>query len=77
MTDGRTRVISMRSGRRFAVLALATLLLTATGCPLLMVGSLGYEGYKYDKTGRLPGMPPPQSFSDASHAQATPAGNYN
>jgi Zn-dependent protease len=60
---------------RRLVLALLVLLLFATaGCPLLMVGSLGYEGYEYDKTGHLPGMPPSQS-SGASHAQATPSHN--
>lgn len=60
--------------RRLSLVGLVLWLLTATGCPLLMVGSLGYEGYEYDKTGHLPGMPPAQS-SDASHAQATPSHN--
>ncbi len=63
----------MVSSRRLVLGALATLLLTATGCPLLMIGSLGYEGYKYDKTGRLPGMPPSQTSSDAPKSQATPS----
>ncbi len=63
--------------RRLVWGVLMVLILTATGCPLLMVGSLGYEGYEYDKIGRLPGMPPSQSSSDTSHAQATPAGDHN
>ena len=43
--------------------ALAILALAAAGCPLLMAGSLGYEGYEYEKTGSLPGFPsnPPPS----------------
>jgi hypothetical protein len=47
-----------------AVLALAAM--CAGGCPLLMVGSLGYEGYKYEKTGKLPGMPDQSSSSSSS-----------
>ncbi|MGH8013621.1 MAG: hypothetical protein ACREQ4_14085 [Candidatus Binataceae bacterium] len=39
------------------IVMLAMLLLGLTGCPALMLGSLGYEGYKYEKTGTLPGMP--------------------
>ena len=44
--------------RRFVVVALAVVALGLSGCPALMVGSLGYEGYQYEKTGQLPGMPP-------------------
>jgi hypothetical protein len=47
--------------KRFLVpVALATLTLGASGCPLLIassVGSVGYEGYEYEKTGTLPGFP--------------------
>ena len=40
----------------------------ADGCPLLIAGSLvgllGYEAYKYKKTGTLPGMPSkPEPFT--------------
>jgi hypothetical protein len=52
-----------------AVLALAGL--SAGGCPLLMVGSLGYEGYKYEKTGKLPGMPDKSSSSSASSSSSS------
>jgi hypothetical protein len=31
-----------------------------------MLGSLGYEGYEYHKTGTLPGMPPSQSSSSST-----------
>jgi len=44
----------------------AALALGAAGCLPLMVGSLGYEGYEYHKTGTLPGMPPSQSSSSSS-----------
>lgn len=37
--------------------ALAILSLGATGCPMLLIPSLGYEAYEYHKTGTLPGMP--------------------
>ncbi len=47
-----------------AVLAIAAM--CASGCPLLMVGSLGYEGYQYHKTGKLPGMPDESSASSSS-----------
>ena len=45
---------------------LVVLCLAAAGCLPLMVGSLGYEGYEYEKTGTLPGMPPSQSSSTSS-----------
>jgi hypothetical protein len=47
-----------------AVLAIAGM--CAGGCPLLMIGSLGYQGYKYEKTGKLPGMPDKSSSSSSS-----------
>jgi hypothetical protein len=37
--------------------AIAVLAIAVAGCPLLLIPSLGYEGYEYHKTGRLPGMP--------------------
>jgi hypothetical protein len=52
-----------------AVLALAAI--CAGGCPLLMVGSLGYEGYKYEKTGKLPGMPDQSSSSSSSSSKSS------
>jgi len=42
------------------VVAFALLALSLSGCEVLMLaslGSLGYEGYEYEKTGQLPGMP--------------------
>ena len=54
--------------KRLAVAMLAALALGAAGCfslPL-MLGSLGYEGYEYHKTGTLPGMPPGQSSSSST-----------
>jgi hypothetical protein len=51
-----------------AVLAIAAM--CAGGCPLLMVGSLGYEGYKYEKTGKLPGMPDQSSASSSSSSSS-------
>ena len=56
--------------KRLAVLMLAALALSASGCLPLMVGSLGYEGYEYHKTGTLPGMPPSQSSSSSSSSTA-------
>ena len=50
---------------------LAVLALAAAGCPLLMVGSLGYQGYEYHKTGKLPGMP--DKATPTSHSTSRPA----
>jgi hypothetical protein len=56
--------------------ALVGLLLGAAGCLPLMLGSLGYEGYEYEKTGKLPGVPEqpqesPTPAADSGHgAQA-------
>jgi hypothetical protein len=48
--------------RWLAVGGLAMLALGIAGCLALMVGSivgsLGYAGYEYEKTGTVPGMPP-------------------
>ena len=35
--------------RSIAVIALAVAALFSSGCPALMVGSLAYQGYKYEK----------------------------
>jgi hypothetical protein len=51
--------------------ALAILMLALAGCPLLLVGSLGYEAYKYKKTGTLPGMPSKPKPSAAHEAKPT------
>jgi len=38
-----------------------------------MLGSLGYEGYEYEKTGKLPGMPPQATIQKpTSHASPAP-----
>jgi len=47
--------------RWLAVSGWAMLALGIAGCPALIVastvGSLGYAGYEYEKTGKVPGMP--------------------
>jgi hypothetical protein len=57
--------------RWLGVSGLAILALGIAGCPALIVassaGSLGYEGYQYEKTGKLPGMP--------SQSQSQPRAN--
>lgn len=57
--------------------ALTMLAIAASGCLPLMVGSLGYEGYEYTKTGTLPGMPAMPSSSSGAPPQAasTPSAN--
>jgi hypothetical protein len=58
-----------------AVTGLAMLALGITGCLALMVGStvgsLGYAGYEYEKTGTVPGMPP----QSQPNAKPTPSLN--
>jgi hypothetical protein len=64
--------------RRWLVMViLALLALALTGCPALMVGSLAYEGYEYEKTGTLPGMPSqtPLPSNEKSNSRATPSPN--
>ena len=46
--------------------ALVLLPLTTCGCLPVMIGSLGYEAYKYEKTGEIPGVP-----SKSARASAT------
>jgi hypothetical protein len=58
--------------RCLALAALAILTLTLAGCPLLLAGSLGYEAYKYKKTGTLPGLPSKPKPATAHHAKPTP-----
>jgi hypothetical protein len=56
------------------LMALAIFALGLTGCPVLMIGSLGYEGYKYHETGRLPGMPAQTNHSSkGASPQPTPS----
>jgi hypothetical protein len=58
--------------RKFVAIAvLAVAAMCAGGCPLLMVGSLGYSGYQYEKTGKLPGMPDQSSSSSTSSSSTT------
>jgi hypothetical protein len=58
--------------KQLAVVMLAAVALGAAGCLPMMIGSLGYEGYEYHKTGTLPGMPPSQASSSSTTAkQAT------
>ena len=42
---------------RAIMVMLAILAIAASGCLPLMIGSVGYEGYEYEKTGSLPGWP--------------------
>lgn len=49
---------------------LGALFVTAGGCLPLMVGSLGYQAYRYEKTGEIPGVP--SNFGQASN-QNSPA----
>ena len=52
--------------------ALAILAVAASGCLPLMVGSLGYEGYEYEKTGSLPGFPTMPSANPSPPARPQP-----
>jgi hypothetical protein len=36
-------------------------------------GSLGYEGYQYEKTGKLPGMPSQSQSQSQPRANPTPS----
>jgi hypothetical protein len=60
-----------------AIGALTIMALGIAGCPALMLGSLGYTGYEYEKTGTLPGMPPKSHSptNDKPNAQPTPSPN--
>lgn len=39
------------------IIAVIAAALSCSGCIWLAIPSLGYEGYEYEKTGSLPGMP--------------------
>jgi hypothetical protein len=47
------------------------------GCLPLMIGgavaSVGYEGYKYEKTGNLPGVPPKSQVARTRHRRTQSA----
>ncbi len=58
--------------KALAVTALAILAIAASGCLPLMVGSLGYEGYEYEKTGSLPGWPVMPSADPSPSVQTQP-----
>jgi hypothetical protein len=63
--------------RWLGVSGLAILALGIAGCPALIVassaGSLGYEGYQYEKTGKLPGMPSQSQSQSEPRANPTPS----
>jgi hypothetical protein len=59
------------TGKYLAIGALAVFGLCASGCPALMVGSLAYQGYKYEKTGKVPGMPDNSSSSSSSASSSS------
>jgi hypothetical protein len=54
--------------RRWLVLVtLAVLVVGLSGCPALMLGSLGYESYEYEKTG-LTGNADARRYSESNFA---------
>ncbi len=59
-------------GGWLAILALALVGLSASGCPALMVPGLAYQGYQYEKTGSLPGMPESSSPNASGAKKASP-----
>jgi hypothetical protein len=62
--------------KSLAIAVLALVALGIAGCPALMLGSLGYTGYQYEKTGKLPGMPDTSKSSGGtqkSSARPTPS----
>jgi hypothetical protein len=56
-----------------AAIALALLALGAAGCPALMVPRLAYQGYQYEKTGSLPGVPSSSQSETKSAKKVSPA----
>ena len=60
-----------------AIGALTIMAFGIAGCPVLMLGSLGYTGYEYEKTGTLPGMPSKSQSpkNDKSDLRPTPSPN--
>jgi hypothetical protein len=53
--------------------ALVLLPVTTCGCLPLMIGSLGYQAYKYEKTGEIPGVP--SNSARASTSRSTSSQN--
>jgi len=53
--------------------ALVLLPVTTCGCLPLMVGSLGYQAYKYEKTGEIPGVPSNSERASTSRSNSTPS----
>jgi hypothetical protein len=53
--------------------ALVLLPVTTCGCLPLMIGSLGYQAYKYEKTGEIPGVP--SNSARASRSRSTSSQN--
>lgn len=48
------RLLKRLSGRVVLVAALAAVSLGASGCPALLIPSLAYQGYKYEKNKNAP-----------------------
>jgi hypothetical protein len=60
------------------VVTLALLATSLSGCEVLMLaslGSLGYEGYEYEKTGQLPGMPSQSVIRSKPDSQSSRTGD--
>lgn len=73
-----SEIARRRKTRWRVVLALVILVSLATGCLPMMLGSLGYEGYEYEKTGSLPGFPKmPSSSTRSPQATSTPSSDSN
>jgi hypothetical protein len=54
--DGAKRG-TWRGGWPLALLIGVVMTISCSGCLLLAIPSLGYEGYEYEKTGSIPGVP--------------------
>jgi hypothetical protein len=76
MLGGGTHSVHSSGLKIAAVGALVLAAFGVAGCPLLMIGGLGYTGYQYAKTGKIPGMPDTSSQSSNEErkptSQATP-----
>jgi hypothetical protein len=46
-----------QAGWLLALLIAAAMTISCSGCLVLAIPSLGYEGYEYEKTGSIPGVP--------------------
>jgi hypothetical protein len=51
--------------------ALVLLPLMTCGCLPLMIGSLGYQAYKYEKTGEIPGIPSKTARASTPRSSST------